>query len=74
MARHAFGKELVPLRQADAVAFAVNHRPARSARGSACVNLRHGVSRLHAGHRHIPLASSSTTQNRAARHPTADSD
>ncbi len=44
--------EVVPLRQGDAVAFAVNHRPAKSARGSARVNLRHGVSRLHSGHRH----------------------
>lgn len=44
--------EVVPLRQGDAVAFAVNHRPARSARGTARVNLRHGVSRLHSGHRH----------------------
>lgn len=44
--------EVVPLRQGDAVAFAVNHRPAKSARGTARVNLRHGVSRLHSGHRH----------------------
>lgn len=44
--------EVVPLRQGDAVAFAVNHRPAKSARGSARVKLRHGVSRLHSGHRH----------------------
>jgi hypothetical protein len=44
--------EVVPLRQGDAVAFAVNHRPAKSAHGTARVNLRHGVSRLHSGHRH----------------------
>jgi hypothetical protein len=44
--------EVVPLRQGDAVAFAVNHRPARSARGTSRVKLRHGVSRLHSGHRH----------------------
>lgn len=44
--------EVVPLRQGDAVAFAVNHRPAKSARGTARVNQRHGVSRLHSGHRH----------------------
>ena len=43
--------EVIPLRQGDAVAFAVNHRPAKSARGTARVNLRHGVSRLHSGHR-----------------------
>lgn len=44
--------EVVPLRQGDAVAFAVNHRPAKGVRGSYRVNLRHGVSRLHSGHRH----------------------
>ncbi len=44
--------EVVPLRQGDAVVFAVNQRPARSVRGTARVNLRHGVSRLHSGHRH----------------------
>jgi hypothetical protein len=44
--------EVVPLRQGDAVAFAVHQRPVRSARGSYRVNLRHGVSRLRAGQRH----------------------
>lgn len=44
--------EVVPLQQGDAVAFAVNHRPAKNARGTARVHLRHGVSRLHSGHRH----------------------
>lgn len=44
--------EVIPLRQGDAVAFAVNHRPAKGARGTSRVNLRHGVSRLHSGHRH----------------------
>jgi hypothetical protein len=44
--------EVVPLREGDAVVFAVNHRPAKSARGTARVNLRHGVSRLRSGHRH----------------------
>lgn len=44
--------EVVPLRQGDMVTFAVNHRPAKSVRGTARVNLRHGVSRLHSGHRH----------------------
>lgn len=42
---------VVPLKQGDAVAFAVNHRPVRGARGSYRVNLRHGVSRLRSGHR-----------------------
>lgn len=44
--------EVVPLRQGDAVAFAVHHRPVRGARGVYRVNLRHGVSRLRSGHRH----------------------
>ena len=38
--------EVVPLRQGDAVAFAVHHRPVQGTRGSYRVNLRHGVSRL----------------------------
>jgi uncharacterized protein len=44
--------EVVPLRQGDAVVFAVHHRPVRGARGVYRVNLRHGVSRLRSGHRH----------------------
>jgi len=44
--------EVVPLRQGDAVAFAVHHRPVRGTRGFYRVNLRHGVSRLRAGRRH----------------------
>jgi hypothetical protein len=44
--------EVVPLRQGDAVAFAVNHRPVEGTRGVYRVNLRHGVSRLRSGHRH----------------------
>ena len=43
--------EVVPLRQGDAVIFAVNHRPAAGARGFYRVTMRHGVSRLHSGHR-----------------------
>ena len=43
--------EVVPLRQGDAVAFAVNHRPTPGARGARRVNLRHGVSELRSGHR-----------------------
>jgi uncharacterized protein len=38
--------EVVPLRQGDAVAFAVHHRPVRGTRGTYRVNLRHGVSRI----------------------------
>jgi hypothetical protein len=44
--------EVVPLRQGDAVAFAVHHRPVQGTRGPYRVNLRHGVSRIRAGHRH----------------------
>jgi uncharacterized protein len=44
--------EVVPLRQGDAVVFAVNSRPVQGERGSYRVNLRHGVSKLRAGHRH----------------------
>ena len=44
--------EVVPLRQGDAVVFAVHHRPVQGARGVYRVNLRHGVSRLRTGHRH----------------------
>jgi hypothetical protein len=44
--------EVVPLRQGDAVVFAVHHRPVRGTRGVYRVNLRHGVSRVRSGHRH----------------------
>ena len=44
--------EVVPLRQGDAVVFAVHHRPVRGTRGTYRVNLRHGVSRLRSGRRH----------------------
>ena len=44
--------EVVPLRQGDAVAFAVHHRPVRGSRGIYRVNMRHGVSRLRSGHRY----------------------
>ncbi len=43
---------VVPLRQGDAVAFAVNHRPVNGTRGSYRVTLRHGVSALRSGQRH----------------------
>jgi len=42
---------VVPLRQGDAVVFAVRERPVRGARGYYRVNLRHGVSRVRSGHR-----------------------
>jgi hypothetical protein len=44
--------EVVPLRQGDAVIFAVHHRPVHGTRGVYRVNLRHGVSRLRSGRRH----------------------
>jgi hypothetical protein len=44
--------EAVPLRQGDAVAFAVHHRPVQGTRGTYRVNLKHGVSRIRRGHRH----------------------
>lgn len=44
--------EVVPLRQGDAVAFAVHNRPVQGSRGSYRVNLRHGVSRIRSGTRH----------------------
>jgi len=44
--------EVVPLRQGDAVAFAVHHRPVQGTRGPYRVVLRHGVSRIRSGRRH----------------------
>lgn len=44
--------EVVPLRQGDAVLFAVHNRPVQGTQGAYRVNLRHGVSRLRSGHRH----------------------
>jgi hypothetical protein len=42
---------VVPLRQGDAVVFAVHHRPVQGTRGIYRVNLRHGVSRVRSGRR-----------------------
>jgi len=44
--------EVVPLRQGDAVAFAVHNRPVQGTKGTYRVNLRHGVSRIRSGMRH----------------------
>jgi hypothetical protein len=44
--------EVVPLRQGDAVAFAVHNRPVKGTKGNYRVNLRHGVSRIRSGMRH----------------------
>lgn len=43
--------EVIRLEQGQALIFAVNSRPARSARGFCRVSVRHGVSRLHRGER-----------------------
>jgi hypothetical protein len=43
---------VVPLRQGDAVVFAVHTRPVQGTRGTYRVNLRHGVSQLRSGRRH----------------------
>ena len=42
---------VLPLRQGDAVVFAVQHRPVQGVRGFHRVQLRHGVSRLRSGRR-----------------------
>jgi hypothetical protein len=44
--------EVVPLRQGDAVAFAVHNRPVKGTKSNYRVNLRHGVSRIRSGRRH----------------------
>jgi hypothetical protein len=44
--------EVVPLRQGDAVAFAVHNRPVQGSKRNYRVNLRHGVSRVRSGMRH----------------------
>ena len=44
--------EVVPLRQGEAVIFAVHHRPVAGKRGTYRVNLRHGVSRVRSGERY----------------------
>jgi hypothetical protein len=44
--------EVMPMRQGEAVAFAVHHRPMRGTRGTYRVTMRHGVSRVLSGRRH----------------------
>jgi len=44
--------DVIPLRQGDAVVFAVRHRPVQGTRGVYRVNLRHGVSQIRSGQRH----------------------
>jgi hypothetical protein len=43
--------EVVPLRQGEAVIFAVNERPVAGTRGTHRVKMRHGVSRVRRGTR-----------------------
>jgi hypothetical protein len=43
--------EVVPLAQGEGVIFPVHHRPVAGTRGTYRVTMRHGVSRLRAGHR-----------------------
>ncbi|BBP98789.1 prolyl 4-hydroxylase [Burkholderia sp. SFA1] len=45
--------EVVPLSQGDAVFFAVHRRPVQGTRGPYRVNMKHGVSRLRSGRRHM---------------------
>lgn len=45
--------EVVPLAKGDAVLFAVNDRPVKGTRGDYRVKMRHGVSRLRSGRRHV---------------------
>lgn len=42
---------VVPLRQGEAAIFPVHHRPGIGARGAYRLTMRHGVSRVHSGHR-----------------------
>jgi len=44
--------EVVPMKQGDAVVFAVRNRPVRGRKGDYRVNMRHGVSRIRRGTRH----------------------
>jgi uncharacterized protein len=44
---------VLPLRSGDAAVFPVRERPAASARGFARAGMRHGVSAVRSGHRHV---------------------
>ncbi|MEX0297519.1 MAG: 2OG-Fe(II) oxygenase, partial [Kordiimonas sp.] len=45
--------EVVPLRKGDLVVFPVNERPVKGKRGYYRVKIRHGVSRVRRGERHV---------------------
>lgn len=45
--------EVAPLEQGDLLVFAVHHRPAKGARGDHRVTMRHGVSTVRSGRRHM---------------------
>jgi len=45
--------EVIPLRQGSGVLFAVHNRPVQGKRGTYRVNMRHGVSRVRSGNRHM---------------------
>jgi uncharacterized protein len=45
--------QVVALKKGDGVIFAVNSRPAKGRRGDHRLTMRHGVSRLHTGRRHV---------------------
>jgi uncharacterized protein len=45
--------EVILLSQGDAVVFAVHQRPVKGTRGTYRVNMRHGMSRLRSGRRHV---------------------
>jgi hypothetical protein len=63
---------VVPLRQGDGVAFAVNQRPVQGTRGVYRVKMRHGVSRIHGGRRHtlgVIFHDAATAQNATAAKP-----
>jgi hypothetical protein len=44
--------EVIPLRRGDGAIIPVHHRPIQGTRCHYRVQLRHGVSRIRAGHRH----------------------
>jgi hypothetical protein len=45
--------QVIPLDQGDAVVFAVDQRPVKGTRGTYRVTMRHGMSRLRSGRRHV---------------------